>query len=385
MERVILIRFGEIFLKGNNKNYFESLLKRNIKQSIKSIDCNFMYSQNRYYIEKYSIDDEDKIIACLKKVFGIHSLSQAIKVKNDIDMIKDAVTDYYVPETGTFRVTTNRADKRFNYSSMEISREIGGVVLEKNPSLTVDLFTPEHIIYIDIRENGYTYIYNDRISGAQGMPVGCSGSGLLMLSGGIDSPVAGYMIARRGMKIDAVHFHSFPYTSEQALDKVIRLAKRMSEYCHQIRLHIVPFTKIQEQIHEHCPAELMITIMRRFMMRISEIISINNGYQAIITGESLGQVASQTIESLTSSNSVVSMPVLRPLIAMDKLDIINIAHKIDTYETSIEPFMDCCTVFLPKNPAIKPKLKYVIDSENALDIDNLIKETVDNIKIEIID
>ena len=283
--------------------------------------------------------------------------------------------------SGSFRVTTNRADKTFLMNSMEISRELGGRILERYPDLTVDVLTPDTVLNVDMRESGVTFVYTEVIKGLGGLPTGSSGKGILMLSGGIDSPVAGYMLAKRGMKVNAIHFHSYPYTSEAALNKVKSLAGIVSEYTNGIDLYIVKFTHIQEEIHEKCPEELMITMMRRFMMRISERIAKRTGAQAIITGESLGQVASQTIESITSSNSVVTMPVLRPLIALDKLEIIDIANKIKTFETSILPYEDCCTVFLPKHPAIKPRLDVVLRAEQALDAEALIDEALSAVEV----
>jgi thiamine biosynthesis protein ThiI len=264
---------------------------------------------------------------------------------------------------------------------METSMLIGGRLLDLYaPKISVDVKNPDFTINIDIREDGKTFVYTDVVHCLSGMPVGSAGKGLLLISGGIDSPVAGYMTAKRGMKLDCLHFHSFPYTGEAAKEKVIELAKKVGEYNGGINLYVVSFTHIQEAIHENCPEEFMITLMRRFMMRIAERLAIQQGDQAIITGESLGQVASQTIESITSSNSVVTMPVLRPLIAFDKIDIIDIARKIDTYETSILPYEDCCTVFLPKYPAIKPNLERVKRAESKLDVDALIDQAFLNVE-----
>jgi thiamine biosynthesis protein ThiI len=383
MKNVILIRFGEIFLKGSNRYYFEGLLKRNIKKALTGLTYTFSFSQNRYYVTGYGEREEEVVIARLKKVFGIYSVSKCREVNNDYAELAEVVRALFVPKSGSFRVTVNRADKTFPIKSPELAARLGGEVLDINPNLKVDLFHADTEILVDMRENGKTYVYGGIILCANGMPVGCSGTGLLLLSGGIDSPVAGYMMAKRGMKIDAVHFHSFPYTSEQALDKVIRLGRIMREYCLDFNLYVVPFTKIQEAIHEKCPEEFMIALMRRFMMRIARRIASLERSQAILTGESLGQVASQTVESITSSNSVVTdMPVLRPLIGMDKMDIIEIANKINTYSTSIEPFEDCCTVFLPKNPVIHPKLAKVLEHESFLDTDALIEDAMANVRIE---
>ncbi len=265
---------------------------------------------------------------------------------------------------------------------MELSAEIGGRILEKyGKDLYVDVKKPKNILKIDIRENGQSLVYKDVIKGVGGMPVGSSGKGFLMLSGGIDSPVAGYMMAKRGMKLAAVHFHSYPYTGEAAKEKVITLGKMISEYSAGMTLYVVKFTEIQEEIHKKCSEEFMITMMRRFMMRITERLANYHGGQAIITRESLGQVASQTTESITSSNSVVTMPVFRPLIAFDKLETIEIANKIGTYETSILPYEDCCTVFLPKFPAIKPRMDRVLKEESRLDVEELIKRAMQNVEV----
>ena len=264
---------------------------------------------------------------------------------------------------------------------MEVSRLTGGKILELfHKDLRVQVRDPDFTVNIDIREDGKTFVYTDNIAGLGGMPVGSAGKGMLLISGGIDSPVAGYMMAKRGMKLDAVHYHSFPYTGEAAKEKVVELSKKVGEYNGGMNLYVVPFTHIQEAIHEKCHEEFMITIMRRFMMRIAERLALKLGDQAIVTGESLGQVASQTIESMTSSNSVVSVPVLRPLVAFDKVDIIKISREIDTYNTSILPYEDCCTVFLPRFPVIRPNLKKVTEMEKSLDVEGLIEEAMANIE-----
>lgn len=380
MNNVIIIRWCEIHLKGKNRYHFERLLEDNVRRSLKGIDYKFLKIQGRYLIENFSNEDLDLIISKLKKVSGIHTISIAKKIPSNIEEISKIAVEICKNKSGTFKVETKRADKNFPLHSLKLSRQIGGDILNSNPNLKVDIHNPNFIVYIDIRESKDTLIFTDFIKMIGGMPVGSSGKGLLMLSGGIDSPVAGYMLAKRGMRLDAIHFHSYPYTSEGAKQKVITLGKIVAEYSRGLNLHIVKFTDIQEAIHKYCPEEYMITIMRRFMMRISEIIAERVGAQAIITGESLGQVASQTIESITSSNSVVKMPVLRPLIALDKLEIIDISEKIGTYDTSILPYEDCCTVFLPKFPIIKPKLQNVIEIEKALNVDELIKTALDSVE-----
>lgn len=380
MEKVIVVRYGEIFLKGKNRKFFENLLKENIQNSLKNIPHKLICLQTRYLITNFG-DSYDEICQKLDKIFGIHSYSPALLIKTDIDDIYKIATEQALKFSGTFKVETNRADKTFPYQSTEISMMAGGRILESNKNVKVDVKNPENIVRIDIREGGKTLIYTDTIKGLGGLPTGCAGNGLLLLSGGIDSPVAGFMMAKRGMRLDALHFHSYPYTGVLAREKVETLAKKVSEYSGKMRLFIVSFTKIQEEIHEKCNESYMITLMRRFMMRIAQRLCNENGLQAIITGESLGQVASQTIESITSSNSVVNMPVLRPVIAFDKTDIIAISEKIDTYETSILPYEDCCTVFLPKNPLIKPRLDKVLIEESKLDVDTLIEEAINNLEI----
>ena len=376
MEQAIIIRYCEIHLKGKNRSYFEKLLKENIKRSLKDIKHTFTAMHSRYLIEDFDECDYGLITDKLSKTAGIHTYSRALVVKNDIDEIFMAVKELCKDKIGSFKIETNRADKSFQPNSVQTSALLGGKLLETYYGLTVDVKNPSFIVYVDIREDGKTFVYTEVVHAMSGMPVGSAGKGLLLISGGIDSPVAGYMTTKRGMKLDCLHFHSFPYTGEAAKEKVIELTKKLGEYNGGINLYVVSFTHIQEAIHANCPEEYMITLMRRFMMRIAERLSRKLGDQAIITGESLGQVASQTIESITSSNSVVTMPVLRPLIMFDKIDIIEISRKIDTYETSILPYEDCCTVFLPKFPAIKPNLERVIKAENKLDVEGLIEEAM---------
>lgn len=381
MKKAIIIRYCEIHLKGKNRGYFEKMLKENIKRSLKNINCTFAAMHSRYLIEDFSEEDLPIIEEKLHKIAGIHTYSIALVVENDFEKIFEACSSLCNGKHGTFRVTANRADKTFTPNSMECARLLGGRLLEVyGDKIKVDVVTPSFTVFVDIREDGKTFVYTDIVHCMSGMPVGSAGRGLLLISGGIDSPVAGYMMCKRGMKLDCLHFHSFPYTGEAAKQKVVDLTEKLGEYNGGINLYVVSFTHIQEAIHENCPEEFMITLMRRFMMRIAERLSYKIGAQAIVTGESLGQVASQTIESITSSNSVVTMPVLRPLIAFDKIDIIDISRKIATYETSILPYEDCCTVFLPKFPAIKPDLKRVLKAESNLDVDGLIEEAMKNIE-----
>ncbi len=380
MSRAILIRYGELFLKGNNKNYFEKVLTQNITKHLNGFDYNFTKTSGRYIIDGYDEQIEDQLIDKLTKVFGIHSISPSDMVDSDLESIEKLVSNIVL--TGTFKVKVNRADKTFPLNSQELSARLGGIILAHNEDLSVDLHNPQHVVCVDIRENKKTFVFSESIKGAMGLPLGTGGKGLLMLSGGIDSPVAGFVMARRGLTLSALHFHSYPYTSQQARDKVIELANIMTEYTGHIRLYICSFTHIQEEIHRCCRDDFMITIMRRIMMRIAERLCQKYKLQTIITGESLGQVASQTIESITVTNDVVrTMPVMRPLIAMDKDDIIEIANKINTFNTSILPYEDCCTVFLPDHPVIKPKKQTAEFEESKLDIEKLIEEAMSSIEI----
>lgn len=382
--KVVIIRYSEIHLKGNNREFFESALISNLKFALSDFKYDFARSNARYVLRNFDESNLSQIIDVVKNVFGVHSLSVAEEVPSNYAEIKSAALSM-APIRGTFKVNTNRADKRFPMRSMDLSAEIGGDILESNPHLQVDLHNPQNVINIDIRENGKTFVYSDVIKAVNGMPVGTGGKAIAMLSGGIDSPVAIYMMAKRGMTIRAVHFHSFPYTSMQARQKVLDLAKIVKKYTLRITVDVVSFTEIQTAIHEKCPEEYMIAIMRRFMMRISERIAKNNGAGAIITGESLGQVASQTLESITSTNSVATLPVFRPLIGFDKDDIIAISNQIGTYETSILPYEDCCTIFLPKRPVTKPRLSAVEKVESALDVETLVEnalKSVESITIE---
>jgi len=393
MKEVILLRYGEIHLKGRNRKFFEDLLIDKIKKSLKDIKCSLKQISGRYLITDFAETKKLEIIEKVKNVFGLISLSLAWEIKTSKEEIENMSLVYFEKlnekkdlKNLTFKVSVNRADKKFPMHSDEFGAHLGGIILEKFKELKVDLSKPEIELIVDIRENGSTYILTEKINCKGGMPVGSAGQGLLMLSGGIDSPVAGYLMAKRGLRINAVHFFSFPYTSLQAKDKVIKLAKILSQYTYNIKMFMVPFTKIQEQIHSSCGENYMITVMRRIMFRIAEKICKQNNFDAIITGENLGQVASQTIESITVFNNVVKeKPVLRPVISFDKYEIINIAREIGTFETSILPYEDCCTVFLPKNPIIRPKLDNVLKQENYLNIDELVDDAVQNTEVVLID
>lgn len=377
--KVILIRYSEIHLKGNNRGFFENALINNIRHSLADKKYKLVKQSGRYVISEFEESEADSIVETVRNVFGVYSVSLADEVKSDYEEIKKSALAI-APESGTFKVVCNRADKRFPLNSMQLASSIGGDFLENNGKLSVDLHKPQHLVNIDVRENGKTFVFTNSIKGVNGMPVGTGGKGVLLLSGGIDSPVACYMMAKRGMSIRAIHFHSYPFTSLQAKEKVLTLAKILKKYTLHMTVDVVSFTEIQTAIHEKCPEEFMITIMRRFMMRIAERLAKKYGCGAIITGESLGQVASQTLESITSTNAVATLPVLRPLIGFDKDEIIEIAKKIDTFETSILPYEDCCTIFLPKNPVTKPRLDVVKRVESVLDIDALVEQALENVE-----
>lgn len=381
MEKIIIIRYSELHLKGKNRGYFERVLITNIEKALKGLRHELKRQSGRYLIENFDGFDTDEIVSRLKKVFGIHSLSVALKVDSDMDAIFKAAEEVCF-DNGSFKVETHRADKTFPLNSLQISAEIGGRLLNKFKNLSVDVHNPQFIINIDVRENGTALVFNEFFKGAGGMPVGTSGKGLLLISGGIDSPVAGHMIAKRGMQINCLHFHSYPYTNMQARDKVIELAKVLSSYTCGTKLNIVSVTHIQEEIHKKCNGEYMVTLLRRFMMRIAETVAKKCGAQCLITGESLGQVASQTVEGITSSNSVVKdLPVLRPLCGFDKDEIIERSRDMGAYDISIQPYEDCCTVFLPKHPVIKPTIKSVLEEEGKLDVEKLIEEAIATLEV----
>ena len=381
MEKVLIIRYSEIHLKGKNRGWFERLFAVNLEKSLKGIRHEIHRQSGRYLVENFKEADTDLIISKLAKVFGVHSFSVGLKVKSDMNDIFEAAKAVS-KSCGTFKVDTHRADKNFPLNSMQINSEIGGRMLDANAALAVDVHNPSFLINIDLRENGTALVFNEFFKGAGGMPVGASGKGLLLISGGIDSPVAGHMIAKRGMSLECIHFHSYPYTNLQAKEKVIELTKKLSKYSCGTKLSVVSVTHIQEEIHRKCNGDYMVTLLRRFMMRIAEKLAKKCGAQCIITGESLAQVASQTIEGMTSSNSVIEeLPVLRPLCGFDKDEIIERSRAIGTYEISIEPYEDCCTVFLPKHPVTRPKLTDIINEENKLDVDSLIEEALSTVEV----
>lgn len=379
-DNVILIRFGELYLKGKNKDYFENTLKTNIRNKLSDITCDLYFGRGRYVVKDYTAAVEPIIIDKLKHVFGIHSISVARRCGYEFDKIAELALTM-VPDKGTFRVTSHRSYKKYPLTSLQINMQLGERILHAKPELAVDLHCPDYTLNVDVRENGDVYLYDSVIPCSGGMPYGTGGKGLLLLSGGIDSPVAGYMLAKRGMSITALHFHSYPYTSEAAKQKAVDLARILGEYCPHIKLKCISLTEIQESIHEHCKPNYMITLVRRFMMRIAEKVAASVGCGCIINGESLGQVASQTLESITVTNSVVEMPVFRPLIGMDKDEIIAIAEKIGTFNKSIEPYEDCCTVFLPEFPLIKPVPNKVEEEECRIpNYNELIEKAISQIE-----
>ena len=374
MRNVLLVRYGEVFLKGANRPHFLKVLTDNVKKAVKPIGGHVWLSDSRIYVSDFN--DLDACIDRVTKVFGVYSVSPAVELDKDFEQIAAACVEMMKPICGTFKVFGKRSDKKFPMNSMEIAMEIGGRVLESNPNLKVDVHKPQHRLMVEIRDMAYICVRE--IMAVGGMPMGTGGKAALLLSGGIDSPVAGYQLMKRGVKLCAIHFQSPPYTGELARDKVIQLAKKLAFYSGGMRVYMVPFTKCQLEIHEKCPEELGTLITRRFMMRIAEKLARDFGALALITGESLGQVASQTMEALVCTNAVVEMPVFRPLIGLDKTEIMDIANKIDTYDTSILPYEDCCTVFTPRHPITRPKLETMPKMEEKLDIEALVNEAVEN-------
>ncbi len=381
MVKVIIVRYCEIYLKGNNRGYFERVFAENMEKALKGIRHEIRKRSGRYIIENFEDGNEELIIEKLTKVFGVHTLSVALKVQTSMDNIYAAANEI-CPEVGTFKVDAHRADKKFPLNSMQINAEIGGRLLDKHKDIKVDIHNPDMLIGIDLREDGSTLVFGNMIKGAGGMPVGTAGKGMLLISGGIDSPVAGYMMAKRGMKIDCIHFHSYPYTNMQAREKVEELAKVLAQYSCGTTLNVVKVTHIQEEIHKNCNGNFMVTLLRRFMMRIAERIAKKSGDQCLITGESLGQVASQTIEGMTSSGSVIKdLPILRPLCGFDKNEIIERSRLMGAYEISIQPYEDCCTVFLPHHPVIRPAMDEILAEEAKLNVESLIDEALATLEV----
>lgn len=375
MREIILVKYGEIFLKGQNRPLFLRALIRNIKCAVKDLSCEVWLHDSRIFVSGY--ENREQCIDRVSRIFGVAGVCPAVEMPADnFDSICSIAVSMMEGITGTFKVETRRSDKRYPLDSPAISAAVGSKILEAYPHLHVDVHQPEHLMRIEIRDKAYLYV---RVyAGVGGMPVGTNGNALLLLSGGFDSPVAGWMIAKRGVKICAVHFASPPYTSQMAREKVINIARCLSYSCCGLRLFIVPFTDIQMSIHEKCPPGYTTLIIRRMMMRIAERIAENENCSALVTGESIGQVASQTMDALSVTDSVVSMPVFRPLIGFDKNEIITLAEKIGTAEISVQPYEDCCTVFTPRHPSTHPKVERAVEAECRIDYSDMIEKAVNN-------
>lgn len=385
MEDLLSVSFGELFLKGKNRNKFFKAAIDNIKRNIKDIGYEDMYLESSKLYIKADKNDFDDLIREIKKVFGIIYISEIKRCDKKIESIEDAlkeILDNMDIKNKSFKVITNRVDKSFEIKSPEFSQMMGGFILKnyaKENNLKVNVHNPDFKVFIDIKK--YAYVYANRHEGMGGLPLGSSGNGLLLLSGGIDSPVAGFMMAKRGMRINCLHFHSYPFTSKRALQKAIDLGKILSQYTGKMRIYSVNMAEIYKSINKNCHRNQTTILSRRFMMRIAEKISEKNSYDALITGESLGQVASQTVESMTVIEDATKLPIFKPLIALDKTEIIDRALFIGSYEKSIEPYDDCCSIFAPSNPITKPKLKYIKESESNLDIENLENKAIENMEI----
>ena len=382
-EHIFIVRCGEVALKGMNKPYFERMLAERIRKLLKKFDGVSVYRhEGLIFVRADGQLDQQQIIKEISKVFGVASISPAAECESTMEAIGEAAVQYMlqaIQDRGvkTFKVEAKRADKNFPVKSPEIGRRIGAAVLKGCKVLKVDVHDPDCRLFVDVRHDR-TYIYQDKIAGFGGLPLGTNGKGMSLLSGGIDSPVSTWMMAKRGMLIEAVHFHSYPYTSERAREKVEELASLVAIYCGRFRMHVINLLPIQEQIVQNCPEEETTILVRRFMMRIAQRLAQQTDCGMLITGENLGQVASQTAEALIVTDASVSMPVMRPLIGMDKVDIMDLAKEIGTYEKSIEPYEDCCTVFLPKHPVTKPKLERILASEGKLDAEALIDAAVES-------
>lgn len=387
MKEIILVKYGEMALKGLNKRTFEDVLVKNIKRRLKDLGkTNITRAQSTIFIDPYEEKyDTDEAVDRLKKVFGIAALCRAAVCEKQFDDIKRVSLEYLeeaLSYASTFKVTAKRADKSFPMKSPEICRELGGVLLSRFDNLKVDVNNPEVTVTVEIRDSK-AYVHGENIKGAGGLPVGTSGHAMLLLSGGIDSPVAGYMLAKRGVHISAVHYVSPPYTSERARLKVEQLCERLTDYCGSIAFFCVPFTEIQEAIKNHCPEEFFTIIMRRLMMEIAQRISEREKCLALITGESVGQVASQTMNAIACTDAVCRIPVFRPLIGMDKTEIVETARKIDTFDISIQPYEDCCTVFTPRHPKVRPLLSDVENAQNGFDFSELVDKAVNDTELKI--
>lgn len=386
MKEIILVKYGEMVLKGLNKKSFEDMLTKNIKRRLKNLgQFKITSAQSTTYITPVDENiDLDEVVDRVRKIFGIASLCRACVCEKDFSDITEKSLEYLnevLSNAKTFKVNAKRSDKAFPMKSPEICTELGGILLEKFPNLTVDVKNPEVTVTVEIRDTN-AYIHAENLKGAGGLPVGSSGKAMLLLSGGIDSPVAGYMMAKRGVHIAAIHYVSPPYTSERARMKVEQLCDKMTAYCGGIAFYCVPFTELQEAIKDNCPEEYFTVIMRRLMMEIAQRIAVNDNCLALITGESVGQVASQTMSAIACTDAVCRMPVFRPLVGMDKTEIIDIARKIDTFETSILPYEDCCTVFTPRHPKVRPNLADIEKAQSAFDFEPLIQKTIENTEMK---
>ncbi len=383
MKEVLLCKYGELILKGANRSYFENMLLKELRTRVKRAgDFDVSAAQSTIYIEPKNADcDLELALEYAKKVFGIVSIHRACVVDKDINAIKAAAKEYlpqFLTGIRTFKADARRSDKTFPMKSPELMREVGGAVLEACPRLRVDVHNPDATVRVEIRERG-AYIHAGQIKAAGGMPLGSSGKGLLLLSGGIDSPVAGYMMAKRGVTLEALHFESFPYTSERAKEKVLELARLLCEYTTHIKVHIISLTKIQEELRRACNEDYFTILLRRYMMTLAERVARRNNCHALITGESLAQVASQTMKAIEATDAVTNIPVYRPCIGLDKEEIVTIARKIGTFETSILPYEDCCTVFTPRHPKTRPELDAVLAEEQKLDFAALCDEAFDTL------
>ena len=384
---LFIVRFGETALKGKNKSYFEKKLVDRVKKILRKFSGVDVYrEEGLVFVSANSENSQEELVGEISKVFGISSISPAVETNPNMEDIYETAVNFMMnliekESVRTFKVEAKRADKNFPVKSPEIARLVGGEVLKGCKVLKVDVRNPQVCLHVDVRRDK-AYIYRKKIQGYGGLPLGTNGKGMLLLSGGIDSPVAGWMMAKRGMSIEAIHFHSYPYTSRRAQEKVEELARQISIYCGDFKLHIVNLLPVQEEIIKTCPEEETTILVRRFMMKIAEKVGEQTGAKTLITGESLGQVASQTTESIVCTDQSGAMPVLRPLIAMDKVDIMDVAKKIGTYETSILPYEDCCTVFLPKHPVTRPKLESILHSEEKLNVDKLVAEAMKNVQIK---
>ncbi|HPB78753.1 MAG TPA: tRNA uracil 4-sulfurtransferase ThiI [Sedimentibacter sp.] len=385
MYNIAAVSFGELFLKGKNRGKFEQKLIEQIKYALKEFNHVSVYKDSgKVYVETKNEEDMDKIVEKVRKIFGISNISPSVKTSKDVDIIIEKTIELFryllsKEDIKTFKIKTKRSDKEFPLKSMDFSALVGGKILENFSFVKVDVHTPDVEVFIDIKK--CCYISSERIKTLGGLPLGSNGKALLLLSGGIDSPVAGYMIAKRGVEIDALYFHTYPFTSERANEKVIKLKQKLEEYCGKIKLYSVNMLEIHKAIREFCKEEETTILARRFMMRIAEKIALENKIDMLITGESLGQVASQTMKSMAVIEDAINMPILKPLVGLDKSEIIEIAREIDTYETSILPYDDCCSVFAPQHPLINPKLESIKRSESNLNVEELIEKVLSTLEI----